>query len=483
MKSTQFRARNALDKGKTQLPSVIGSCDSKHGNVVLPAGPSVPDPGYPDPTYKVGYQQFRILDNERPRFVDGEGRILKVSVWYPVDPQMVSRINPPHAQYDGGFLLPGDFIPDDEVLDDITSGNLSGVPPSMPSSVAFDGVNLPVSGKNRFPLVVVSPSATIPIWTAALGFCELAASHGMIVIAVEALIGDGWRTRLGFGPVADPSNLENRTDDIQFIIDVMTAPQRWTDNDLLDPLMNYSADYPRSPNNFPSLVAMRRSIKECSIGIQTLSAGGSAAILYTSRRDSRVCALALTHATTSAVSPIQLARVKLPVMFNTGTLDTVVPTIPFGRDDYLNIGTADKDKYWIETIGATHFDSITCAAADGLFRASAAYMTGFPAALSNAFANIYDSLCLNQSDISSDSVGFIANRYSVAMFKVYLSQNENYRKFLSLGDAQQNHFPIIYHTSDTTSVVVSSTRKSAPKSEPYGFINPETGEFFEITTF
>jgi hypothetical protein len=395
------------------------------------------DPGAVSTQYKVGYQESRILDSERPRIVNG-GRILKVSVWYPVRPKDVGP-NPTPAKYDGGWLLPGDFIPDNEVENDLAPDPITGVPnltaepPSFSSSVALDGSNLAAS-PGEFPLVVITPSATIPVWTFASGFAETAASHGLVLVSLEALIGDGWRTRLGFGPIADSSNLTNRTEDIRFVIDLMTNVNRWTGNGQSDPPLT-------PPNNFPKIVALRSRIDPESVGILTASGGGGPMFEYATLGDLRLKALVGFHTAAFTLTPERLAQVKVPVMFESGELDTNFPPSVV-ESSFQNIGTKMKDKYLVETLGATHFDGVTCAAADGLYRPSAALMTSTSAKnLSNLFANIYDSLCLNQTDISSQEVGEIAVRGAVAMFKWYLGGDGRYKPFLLACDANPPTLP------------------------------------------
>ncbi len=116
---------------------------------------------------------------------------------------------------------------------------------------------------------------------------------------------------------------------------------------------------------------------------------------------------------------------------------------------FESIGTPVGKKYLVEVLGATHFDGITCAAADGFFRPAATYMPAQGASgLSNAFAGIYDSLCLNQTDISSDEVAAISIRHYVAFFKVYLTGDGRYKRFLTLGDALNINLQVIFNTSD-----------------------------------
>lgn len=416
----------------------------------IEAGINLPDTGVVGEEFSVGYKEFRILDKERPRIPRGQGRILKVSIWYPVDHEDLEP-NTPHAEYDGGWLLPGDFIPDNEILDDITSGKLSNIPPPFVSSIAFDGSNLQISSKKKFQIIIVTPSATIPLWTFAQSFAEISASHGFVIIGVEGLIGDGWRSRLGFGPSSDRyvPTYNNRISDIKFIADLFLRPEKWTNDFNPDPATDF-------PNNFPELVNMRNSLDKTSFGIATASNGGVTLFENAFRGDPRLKCISGFHTKAYTLSPEQLSLIKIPVFLNSAELDTVVPA-NLSLTAFNNLG---GDRYLIETLGATHFDGISCESAEGFFRISAQYMTGSAQATSNTFANIFNSLCLNQTDISSDEISYIYNRYAIAFFKSYLGKEKNYKNILKENDVRKNNLPALFYRATNQKPVVNSSVKS-----------------------
>ncbi|MCE5294489.1 MAG: hypothetical protein LLF94_07745 [Chlamydiales bacterium] len=373
--------------------------------------------------FRAAYQNFRVVDNERQRVPGGDGRLLSIGIWYPVEPKKVHNNTPP-AGYGDSWLKPGDFIPDG-ILDDIAAGNLTAIPPLYLSTNAVDGSNLPLPHHEKFPLIIMPPSATIPVWTIFEQFAETAASHGFVVVSIDPLIGDGWRTGQLFGPPADSSGtiLYNRTEDIQYMIDLLTYPERWTENNLPDPAT-------QSPNHLYRIVELRKIIDSNSVGITTASAGGGPMFEYALRGDPRIKALVPLHSAASTLTQAELAQVRIPLLIESGSLDTNFPPAVV-EATYDGIGTCPKDKFWVEVLGASHFDGITCAAADGFFRAQVPYtVSTFAINRANGLAGAFDGLCLNQVDISSQQVSDVFVRGAISMFKVYLSKDKCYDKYL-----------------------------------------------------
>jgi predicted dienelactone hydrolase len=263
-----------------------------------PVAPGDAGPG--EPTYEVGRTTIKITSEP--------GRTLDADVWYPADEAAVAGVAK-------------------------STYTFSGL--QYTSTVAYD--TPPVSADGPFPLVVYSHGSGGLRWVSAF-LTEALAARGFVVIAVDHTGNTAIDTFAGTSlPREEIERL--RPVDIRAQIDEMEAASA-------DPSSQFSG-----------------AVDADSVGLVGHSAGGTGVLLTASGRgdapaDSRVKAVLALAAFTDPVTDEELAKIDIPVMLISGTLDDVTPIRPQTERPWKELRATPRYRVDLEGGGHESFTDV-----------------------------------------------------------------------------------------------------------------------------
>ena len=318
-----------------------------------PVAPGDVGPG-PAP-YAVGRRTIEVTSEP--------GRTVTVDVWYPADPAAV--VGTPKSTY----AFPG---------------------LSYPSTVAYDAP--PVSTKGPFPLVVYSHGSGGQRYVSAF-LTEALAARGFVVAAADhtgnTALDVFTKTQLPPREI-----LRTRPLDISAEIDALTAA---------------SSD-PASP--------FAGAVDESRVGVVGHSAGGTGALMTVAGHDGvaadpRVGAVVGLAAYVDPVSDAELARVKVPVLLLSGTLDTTAPIHPQTERAWKRIPA--KPFFRVDLRGAGHESYTDVCYYEDLVKAK----PDAPAPLVQAIDDFAKSACPPKF-LPIDTAHRLIDRYAIGFLERYV---------------------------------------------------------------
>jgi predicted dienelactone hydrolase len=326
-----------------------------------PAAPGDVGPG-PAP-YAVGRRTIEV--GSEP------GRTVTVDVWYPADPAAV--VGMPKSTY----AFPG---------------------LSYPSTVAYDAP--PVSGQGPFPLVVYSHGSGGQRYVSAF-LTEALAARGFVVAdhTGNTALDVFTKTQLPRQEV-----LRIRPLDISAEIDAMTTAS----SDRTSPFAG--------------------AVDEARVGLVGHSAGGTGALLTVAGHDGvaadpRVRAVVGLAAYVDPVSDAELARVKLPLLLVSGTLDTTTPIRTQTERAWRRIPA--KPFYRVDLRGAGHESPSDVCYYEDLVKAK----PDTAAALVKAIDDFAQSACTPKF-LPIETAHRLIDRYAIGFLERYVAGDKSAARWL-----------------------------------------------------
>jgi predicted dienelactone hydrolase len=352
---------------------------------------------YADPTelgpYGVGHAVFDTSDPARA------DRMLRVEVWYPVDP--ADAVGEP-TFYDFQFFGLG-----------------------LVSPVAIE--TAPLTADTYLPLVVFS-HGSCGVSFQSTPLMERLASHGMVVVAPNHT---GNTANECIAGTDDPFAVSaaDRPADVSLLIDYFLAKSADPEDDFFAHVNPFAIGVAGHSFGGYTTIAMASGIDEPSVGLHV-------------EPDPRVRAIAPIAPASEFFSDAELASIDIPMFLLGGTIDDTTPIEPNTTRPW-NLVTG-RPIYRADLIGAGHLHfANACAIGQALLD------FGVPELQIGNYVPGYDVTC-GPDDFSIDEAQRIESFYVTAFFKRHLLHDARYDAFLTT-DYAAAHEPLVdYSRKDPT---------------------------------
>jgi predicted dienelactone hydrolase len=348
---------------------------------------------YADPNeqgpYAVGHALYELVDPAR-----GD-RPLRVELWHPVDP--------------------------DEAFGEPTFYDFQFFGLGLVSSVAQEGV--PFTRDAYLPFVVFS-HGSCGVSFQSTPLMERLASHGFYVVSPNHT---GNTVNECLGGNGDPFEVsaQNRPEDVSFLIDHFLARSADPEDEMYARLNPYAIGAAGHSFGGYTALAMASGIDELGVFVEP---------------DRRVRAIVPIAPASEFFSDEELARIEVPMLLVSATLDDTTPVIPNTTRPF-EFATA-KPVYRADLIGAGHLHfANACAIGQALLD------FGVPVRQVESLVPGYADTC-GPDDFSIDEAQRIQSFYVTAFLKRHLLWDPRYDAFLQPAYAVENEPLVEYQRKD-----------------------------------
>ena len=259
-----------------------------------------------------------------------------------------------------------------------------------------------------WPLIIFSHGYGA-IRNQSLQLCETLASHGFIVASADH-VGNTAADTFGGTAVDADTAAGHRPRDIKTLLDALTGPES------VSPLIAGAIDSDRigvTGHSFGGFTALA-------------AAGGLASAGY--GPDARVKAIAPISPGSTWLTNEDLARVDVPTLLLSGTLDTSTPTEPNVTRPYHTI--AGRPRYRVDVHGATHTHFANICRIGALLIESGLTPDMWESVGAGQLLTVYEEAC-GQTAFPIAEAQRIQALYVVAFFRAHLAGEDDYAGYLT----------------------------------------------------